>query len=197
MPRRLYAGTVNGPTSPASPRRNKAIAIAISAALLAIVIATAALVVGIIGLIRPTTSAVSVAGTSSPPARSAPVDITAANQVLCGAIAPLMAEGNRVSKALSSQAPAGSPGWNAAIPKFISDEKDLLGRLQPIIDSHPDVDRYFHRTLQRYVDDRRNLVADLEAGPWQPYDQNIWDDSLRAYNGPLVTCWDLGVKWSG
>lgn len=81
------------------------------------------------------------------------------------------------------------------MPKFISAEKELIGRFQPIIDSHQDVDPYFHRTLQRYIDDRRSLVADLEAGPWQPYDQNIWDDSLGAYNGPQVTCWDLGIKW--
>lgn len=162
-------------------------------------ISTAALVVGIIGLVRPSASPAQSVGTpaaSTSPARSNPVDTTAANKALCGAIAPLMAESDRISKALSSQAPAGSPGWNAEMPKFISAEKDLLGRIQPIIDSHPDVDPYFHRTLQRYVDDRRNLVADIEAGPWQPYDQNIWDDSLGAYNGPLVTCWDLGVKWA-
>lgn len=110
------------------------------------------------------------------------------------AIAALIVGSDRVSKALSNQAPAGSPGWNAEMPKFLSAEKDLLGRFQPIIDSHPDVDSYFHRTLQRYVDDRRNLVPDLEAGPWQPYDHNIWDDSLGAYNG-LVVCWDLGIKW--
>jgi hypothetical protein len=107
-----------------------------------------------------------------------------------------MAESDRTSKALSSQAPSGSPGWNAAMPKFISDTKDWLGRIQPVVDSHPDVDPYFHRMLQRFVDDQRNLVGDIEAGPWQPYDQTIWNDGLGAYNGPLVTCWNLGVKWS-
>lgn len=81
------------------------------------------------------------------------------------------------------------------MPKFISDTKDWVGRIQPIIDSHPGVDPYFHRTLQRFVDDQRNLVADLEAGPWQPYDQTIWNDGLGAGNGPQVTCWDLGIKW--
>lgn len=159
------------------------------------VIAIAALVVGLIDFIQKPPSAPPVTVTEhSSPTRSAG-DQASANRALCEAIAPLMTESDRVSKTLSSQAPAGSPGWNSAMPKFISDEKNLIERFQPIIDSHHDVDPYFHRTLQRYVDDRRNLVADLEAGPWQKYDQNIWDDSLGAYNGPLVTCWDLGIKW--
>lgn len=132
---------------------------------------------------------------STPPRQLSPVDTASANRALCGAIAPLMGDNDRVSKALSSQAPSGSPAWNAAMPKFISDTKEFVGRIQPIIDSHPDVDPYFHRTLQRFVDDQRNLVADLDAGPWQPYDQTIWNDGLGAYNGPQVTCWDLGVKW--
>jgi hypothetical protein len=106
-----------------------------------------------------------------------------------------MTDSNRVGKTLSSEAPAGSPGWNAATPKFISDTKDWVARIQPVIDSHPDADPYFRRSLQRFVDDQRNLVADLEAGPWQPYDQTIWDDGLGAYNGPQSVCWGLGVRW--
>jgi hypothetical protein len=162
----------------------------------AILLATAALVVGIVDLVRPSTPATPAASTSTSPApTSAPADFTAADRALCTAIAPLMTEDNRVSKTLSSQAPAGSPAWNSAVPKFVSDTKDWVGRIQPIIDSHPDVDPYLHRSLQRFVDDKRALVADLEAGPWQPYDQTIWDDSLGAGTGPLSICWDLGVKW--
>jgi hypothetical protein len=81
------------------------------------------------------------------------------------------------------------------MPKFINDTKDWMGRVQPVIDSHPDADPFLRRSLQRFVDDQRNLVADLEAGPWQPYDQNIWDDSLGAGAGPQGICWDLGVRW--
>jgi hypothetical protein len=168
-------------------------AIAVAVATL---LAIAALVVGIVDLTRSpisTARATSNATTSAP--ISAPADTTVADRALCSAIAPLMSDSDRVSKALSSQAPAGSPEWNAAVPKFASDTKAWLGRIQPVIDSHPDVDPFFRRTLQRLVDDRRLLVADLDEGGWQPNDQTNWNDSLSAYNGPLTTCWNLGVKW--
>jgi hypothetical protein len=168
-------------------------AIAVAAA---IVLAIAALVIGIVDLTRSSPSAAPAATTPTAPGpTSAPADTTAANRALCTAIAPLMTEDNRVAKTLSSLAPAGSPAWNAALPKFVSDTKDWVGRIQPVIDSHPDVDPYFRRSLQRFVDDQRYLVADLEEGPWQDYDQTIWNDGLGADNGPLNVCWDLGVKW--
>jgi hypothetical protein len=106
-----------------------------------------------------------------------------------------MTEDNRVAKAFSSLGPPGSPGWDAGKQKFLSETKDWVGRIQPMIDNHPDVDPYFRRSLQRFVDDQRFLIADLEAGPWQPYDQTIWNDSLAAGSGPLSICWDLGVEW--
>ncbi|EFG75719.1 hypothetical protein HMPREF0591_4376 [Mycobacterium parascrofulaceum ATCC BAA-614] len=98
---------------------------------------------------------------------------------------------------MSSQGAAGSPAWNAAQPKFVRDTKDWLTRAQPVLDSHPDAERFLRRSLQRFIDDQRNLVADLEAGPWQPYDQNLWDDTTGAGAGPQAICWDLGVKWQG
>lgn len=163
----------------------------------AILLAASALVVGIVDLVRPAPLA---ARAVSPPTAAAPTsvpagDTTAASRALCTAIAPLMTEDDRVSKTLSSLAPAGTPAWNAAVPKFISDTKDWVGRIQPVIDSHPNADPYFRRSLQRFVDDQRALAADLGEGSWQPYDQTIWNDGLGAYNGPLTTCWDLGVKW--
>ena len=179
--------------APPPPRRSKGVAIGVAAAIL---LATAALVVGIFDLTRSSTRA---APTASSPTTSAPTsasaDFTAANRALCTAIAPLMTEDNRVAKTFSNLGPAGSPGWDAGKDKFVSDTKDWVGRIQPVIDSHPDVDPYFRRSVQRFVDDQRYLIADLEAGPWQPYDQTIWNDSLGAGSGPLSICWDLGVKW--
>ena len=167
-----------------------------AAVAIAILLASAALAVGIVDLVRPSTpvaSAPSSPTTSAP--TSAPTDFTAANRALCTAIAPLMTDSNRVAKAFTSLGPWGSPESNAGVPKFISDTKDWAGRIQPVIDSHPNVDPYLRRSLQRFVDDRRLLVADLEAGPWTPYDQTNWNDSLSAGTGPLSICWDLGVKW--
>ena len=159
-------------------------------------LAIAALVVGVVDLVRPSTPATPAASTPTSPApTSSPADFTAADRALCTAIAPLMTDSNRVAKAFTSLGPGGSPESNAGVPKFISDTKDWVGRIQPVIDSHPDADPFFRRTLQRFVDDRRLLVADLEAGPWTPYDQTNWNDSLSAGTGPLSICWDLGVKW--
>jgi hypothetical protein len=161
-------------------------------------LSVAALVVSIVDLTRsPSSPSASTATsvTTSAPSSAPAADTTAANRALCTAIAPIMTDSNRVGKALSSQAPSGSPGWNAAIPKFISDTKDWVARIQPLIDSHPDVDPYLRRSLYRLVDDQRYLVSDLESGPWQPYDQTIWNDGLGAGTGPLNICWDLGIKW--
>lgn len=166
-------------------------------ALIAAVLAMTALVVAIIALIQTrTTSNSTPSEPLSPSTQPSPsMDYKAANHALCTAIAPLMTENNQAAKAFSGLGPAGSPERDAGKDKFISVTRDWVGRIQPVIDSHLNVDPYFHRSLQRFVDDQRFLIADLEAGPWQPYDQTIWNDSLAADNGPLSICWDLGVKW--
>jgi hypothetical protein len=168
-------------------------AIAVAAA---IVLATAAVVVGVVDLVRSSTTAAPSASTATSAApTSAPTDFTAANRALCTAIVPLMGESDRIAKAYTSLGPAGTPAWNAGAQKFISNTKDWVLRIQPVIDGHPDSEPFFRRSLQRFVDDQRLLALDLEAGPYQPYDQTIWNDSLAADNGPLTTCWGLGVKW--
>jgi hypothetical protein len=106
-----------------------------------------------------------------------------------------MTESDSVTNAYIDSGGATSPERNAARPKFVSDTRDWTSRIQPIIDAHPDVDPYFARTLQRFVDDRRLLITDLDAGPSLPYDETVYSDSMAAYNGPLRTCYDLGVKW--
>ncbi len=138
--------------APPPPRRGKGVAIAVAAAIL---LATAALVVGIVDLTRSSTRAAPAASTPTTPApTSAPTDFTGANRALC-TIAPLMTEDNRVAKTFSNLGPAGSQGWDAGKDKFVSDTKDWVGRIQPVIDSHPNVDPYFRRSLQRFVDDQR------------------------------------------
>lgn len=106
-----------------------------------------------------------------------------------------MGESDRIGKAFSSLGPPDSAAAAAGVSRFVNDTKDWVTRIQPVVDSHPDVDPYFLRTLQRFVDDQKSLAIDLAAGPWQAYDQTIWNDGLGAENGPMSTCWALGVKW--
>jgi hypothetical protein len=164
----------------------------------AILLAVAALVVGIIGLVRPGApahpSTPSAAPTSS---TQAPAQTTTdADRALCTAIGPLMADYDREARAYSNLGTAGSPEWTAGLPKFITATKDWVSRIQPIITSHAaDADPFLTRSMQRFIDDRRYLIDDLTAGPFQPYDDTIWMDSLSAYSAPLSICYDLGVKW--
>jgi hypothetical protein len=159
----------------------------------AILLSVSALAVGITALTRPTTTAPSEpTNAAAGPAG----DTTAADRALCTAIAPLMAESNRETKAWRGSGVPDSPERNAATPQYIRETQDWARRIQPIIDSNPDVDPYLRRSLQRFVDDVRLLVADLGApGPYQPYHETLFEDSLGAYAGPLNVCWDLGVKW--
>jgi hypothetical protein len=172
------------------PRRSKGLAV-----VAAIVLAVAALVVSVVDLTRSSTSAARTATAPTTSAATSAADTTAADHALCTAIAPLMARSDRDAKAYSSLGPAGSPGWDAGKEKYIRETKAWVAQVQPVIDDHPNVDPYLHRSLQRFVDDRRDLIADLGAGPFQPYDDTIWMDSLAAYSGPLSICYNLGVKW--
>jgi hypothetical protein len=182
------------PAPPPPPvKRGKGLAAAVGAA---IVLATAALAVGIIALVRPAPSAPPPA--AAPPSSSAhPAGTTEANRAFCTDIAPLMTESNATAQAFS-RVGKDSPDWKAAAEKYIPATKDWDRRMQPVIDSHGDADPFLLRSMQRFVDNQRDLIADLEAGEgakWLPYDQTNWNDSLSALSGPTGICWDLGVKW--
>ena len=108
-----------------------------------------------------------------------------------------MTESNKSAQAFS-RVGKDSPEFKAAAEKYIPETKAWVGRMQPVIDSHGDADPFLVRSLQRFVDNQRDLVADLEGGggaTWLPYDQTNWNDSLSALSGPTAVCWDLGVKW--
>jgi hypothetical protein len=184
------------PAPPPPVKRGKGLAAAIVLAAAALVVGIIALVVGIITLVRPAPSAPPPA--AAPASSSAhPAGTTEANRAFCTDIAPLMTESDKTAQAFSHPA-KNSPEYQAGIPAFVNDTKTWVGRMQPVIDNHGDADPYLLRSMQRFVDDRRDLVADLEGegGPnWLPYDQTNWNDSLSALGGPLGMCWDLGVKW--
>jgi hypothetical protein len=162
----------------------------------AIVLSAAALVVGVVALVRPAPSAPPPAAASASSAAH-PAGTTEANRAFCTDIAPLMTESNKTAQAFSHVG-KDSPDWKAAAEHYIPATKEWVARMQPVIDSHGDADPFLLRSMQRFVDNQRDLVADLEGagGPtWLPYDQTNWNDSLSALSGPISDCWDLGVKW--
>ncbi len=65
----------------------------------------------------------------------------------------------------------------------------------PFSTKHPDVDPFFKRSLQRYIDDQHLVVVDLSPGPLSSYAKVLFSDSVGAYSGPLHLCDGLGVKW--
>ena len=164
-------------------------------ALIAAVLAAAALVVTVITLLRPTPAIPASAPITTTPAPAQPQDTTTADRALCTAIAPLMSEINRISWTYEALGEPGTPARDSALPKFISDVQDWIGRVQPILDQHPDARPFFRRSLQRFIDDRNLLVSDLKPGRWPPKAYAMWSDSEDAYSGPSHICEQVGVKW--
>lgn len=177
--------------TPARAPGGKILPIAVGAA---IVLSAAALVVGIVALMRPAsttpaTPAVTTQGhtTGSPEA----------NRAFCTDIAPLVTESDKSSRAFSSLDKK-SPDFKTAAQPFITETKSLVGRMQTVIDAHGDADPFLTRSMQRFVDDQRYIIDDLVAGDgpeWLPYDQTSWNDGVSAQGSPARICWDLGVKW--
>jgi len=167
-------------------------------ALCALVVAAAALVVGITGLTRSESfggRAPSGSVAASPSSATPPASTTDANRAFCSAIAPLMAESDKSAQAYSHLGTPNSPEWKPGAQTFVSDTKAWLPRIQTVIDTHGDADPFLLRSTQRFADDLQYLTEDLESGPWERYDQTIWDDSVSAVSGPLNVCAGVGVKW--
>ena len=164
---------------------------------LAILLAAAALVVA---LVRPGSQAAPSAPPSAVPAQ--PASTADADKALCQAIAPLMTEDDKMSNAFIDAGPMGTPARNAAIPKYVNDTQDWAKRIQQVLDAHMGPaaggvppQAFLTRTLQRFIDDRKLLAANIRPGPGTKYDDEAYNDSMAAYGGPLAICQDLGVRW--
>jgi hypothetical protein len=162
----------------------------VAAGVVTILLAAAAFVVALVALGRQPTP-------TAPPtaAPTQPVSSTDADRALCEAIAPLMAESDRVSNAWTNAGDTGTPARDAALPKYVADTQDWARRIQPVLDANGQAQPFLTRTLQRFIDDRKLLVANIRPGPAQDYDKEAWSDSMMAYGGPLAICQELGVKW--
>jgi hypothetical protein len=136
---------------------------------LAILLAAGALVIGIVLLVRPTPAPPPASPAPATPGATATDNTTDADRALCTAIAPPMAESDRTTKAWVALGEPGTPARDAATPKFITDTQDWIRRMQPIVDANPDVDPFFQRSLQRFIDDQHLMVIDLVPGPLTSY----------------------------
>ncbi|HME47485.1 hypothetical protein [Mycobacterium sp.] len=168
------------------PRSRRGILLGVGT-VLAILLATAALVVAVVSLVRQP------APTSTAPAD--PQASTAADRALCQAIAPLMKENDDRSNAFLATGQPGSPERDAALPKFVTDTQDWARRTQQALDAHATPPRLLTRSLQRYIDDMQLFVASVRPGPGTQYDEAAWTDSIVAYGGPVATCQALGIGW--
>ncbi|MBV8861096.1 MAG: hypothetical protein JO082_04355 [Mycobacterium sp.] len=106
-----------------------------------------------------------------------------------------MAESDREAREDVDLGPAGSPQRDAAIPKYRAETEDWARRAQAALDAHPNAEPFFKRTLQRFIDDLKLLVANVRPGPATKYDDAAYNDSMVAYGGPLAICQRLGVQW--
>jgi hypothetical protein len=200
-PAQVGMGFPPGPPQPApytrGPRRRRGAILIGAGVLLAIALGAAALVVALMSPGRQSTSGAPMPATTQQPGSTSDAD-----RALCQAIAPLMAESDRVSNAYIDTGATGTPARDAATPKYVSDTQDWAPRIQKALEEHAAVPSgevapqpFLIRTLQRFIDDRKLFVANVRPGPSTNIDQSAWTDSLVAYGGPLAICEDLGVKW--
>jgi hypothetical protein len=163
---------------------------------LAIVLATAALVLGIIAISRPTSSTTAnqmpLAASST---TSTATNASAADRDLCEAVAPLIRESADVGRNFVDLGVSGTPARDAGIAQYQAAVSNWVGRVQPILDQHSDADPFFKRTLQRLIDDTRIYAASIRPGPETDADAAAWNDKLVAIGGPFEICHRLGVRW--
>jgi hypothetical protein len=162
----------------------------------AILLATAALLVGIIGLNRPTTNTSTVQSSSVPsPSPSAAADTEAADRKLCEAVGPLLRESNDTGKAFVNLGNPGTPARDAGIHAYEESVLDWVKRIQPVVDDNPSADPYLRRSLQRMIDDIRVYAINIRPGPETLPDAAAWNDATIGYSGPFEVCHKLGVQW--
>jgi len=191
----MPAGSYAQQPQPTQPPRKRGLLVA-GGLVLSTLLATAALVVGIIGLTRPTSSPPSIQTPSAvSPTKPGSANTTAADRQLCEAVAPLIRESADVGKSFVNLGPAGTPARDAGIPQYQDSVSDWVKRIQPILDQHPDADPFFKRTMQRFIDDTRIYAASIRPGPENDADAAAWNDKLVAIGGPFEVCHQLGVQW--
>ena len=119
-----------------------------------------------------------------------------ADRALCEAIPDLMRERDEADQALQALPPAQTPDRDAAIPGYKAAVQDWANRIQKVLATHADPDRYLTRTLQRYIDDKLLYAQNIYLGkPADPFDEDTWNVGVVDYGGALGRCQQLGIRW--
>ena len=194
-----WSGQQHYPPAPPPPvgvrRRRGPIGLWILAGF-AVIVAIAALVLGVIAVVTKPTTVQSAPATSAAPGAAAPILFDdATDRTLCEALPDLMREStSRRNDFIAT--PVDSPERKAAIPRFKAESEDWANRMQQVIAAHSEPSRYLTRTLQRYVDDV--LLYSQNVYPQRPYDKfddATWNLAIVDYGGALGRCQQLGIKW--
>jgi hypothetical protein len=181
---------------PPAPRPRKRRLLTTVGLVTTILLAIAALVVGIIAISRPTSSpSPNRTPPAASPSTSGPANTTSADRELCEDAGPLLRESNETGKAFVNLGRSGTPARDAGIPQYEASVLDWVKRIQPVLDDHPAADPFLRRTLQRMIDDIRVYATSIRPGPETDADAAAWNDATVAYGGPFDVCHRLGVQW--
>lgn len=177
-----------GPPPPRRPAKLSGLGVA-----LAVALSAAALIVGVIALVRPPDTAVTATPSSFP---STPVgDTSAADKALCERVGPLLREVVDEGKRFVARGVSGTPERDSGIPAFRRAIEDWATRIQPILDDDSASSPYLKRTLQTEVDFKQLYAANIRPGPEQITDAQAWNIAAIAHGGPWEVCHALGVTW--
>ena len=158
----------------------------------------AAIVLGAVAVTKSSQaqSAASAAATITAPPAAPVVFDDDADRALCEAIPDLMRERDEADQALQALPPAQTPERDAAIPGYKAAVQDWANRIQKVLATHADPDRYLTRTLQRYIDDKLLYAQNIYLGkPADPFDEDTWNVGVVDYGGALGRCQQLGIRW--
>lgn len=182
-------------TGPGKPRNNAQIAVW-AAMGVALVTSMVALVIGLVAMKAATTqSAAPAPATVTAPAAAPVLFDDTADRALCQALPDLMRESMARRNAFIAT-PVDSPERKSAIPTFKKDSEDWATRMEQVVATHAQPERYLTRTLQRYIDDillySQNTYADR---PYDKFDDATWNLAVVDYGGALGRCQQLGIRW--
>jgi hypothetical protein len=165
-----------------------------AAAAVAVLIATAALTISLIGPGHDSTQpSGGAASTQSAKPTPNPEATEAADRALCNAIAPLVKENSARGMAFADLGDPGTPARDAGIDSFTQETLGWVKQIEAQLAEHMDASPFFTRTLQRYIDDRRIYATNLRPGLLGDADAAAWNDAKVALAGPFDICGNLGI----